>query len=123
MTLFKISALILFYFLSRAAFATPCETVTGYQISSKVCWNEAVKGWISEPCSKKKCDALTFFTSQHKKPEIPKSNRGHNPAAMICHGLKLPVVILKDVQGNEQTFCTFPDKSLASANAIERHVK
>ena len=122
MSLFKISVVILGYFISRVVFAAPCETLTGFQSSQKVCWNDSVKGWVSDSCESR-CDALTFFKSSQTAPRLPASDRGHNPAAMTCHALKYPVVILKDAKGNEQTFCTFPDKSIVSADAIKGHVK
>lgn len=122
MSLFKISVIILGYFLSRAVFAEPCETLTGFQSSTKVCWNSEISGWVSESCAGK-CDALQFFKTPKTSPRVPASSRGHNPAAMVCHALKYPVVILKDIQGNEQSYCTFPDKSIVTSYSIEKHVK
>lgn len=123
MTFFKLCALIICYFVSRVAFSASCETFTGISQQEKVCWNDSVKGWVSEKCLTTNCNASEFFKTAHAKPRLPSSVGGQNPAAMICHTLKLPVVILKDAHNNEQSFCTFADKSIVSADAIGNHVK
>lgn len=122
MTVFKLCSLIIFYFLSRAAFAAPCEEFSGYQMKEKLCFDQSVKGWMSEKCSNSKCEAKEFFAEKKKLPK-PKGVNGQNPAALYCHHLKLDIVILKDAHNNEQSFCMFKDKSVVDANAIERFVR
>jgi hypothetical protein len=117
MSLFKISALIIVYFISRAALATTCETWTGINSSRKLCWDPTIKAWISSHCQEN-CEAKKFLESklQSKKPA---SLKGQNRAADACHRLELPVVVLKDSNGNEQAFCELKDRTLVSATAIE----
>lgn len=124
MTVQKICGLIIFYFISRMAFAAPCEEFTGLQMKEKLCFNQSVKGWMSEKCAdqKTKCDAKDFF-AEKKKLTTPKGVNGQNPAALFCHELKLDIVILKDAHNSEQSFCMFKDKTLVDANAIERFVR
>ena len=121
MTVFKVCALIIFYFISRVAFAAPCETFQGYELREKFCWNNEVKGWLPESCKDQKCEARAFFLSKKTLSKQPTPVDGQNRAALICHDLKLPVVILKDSRNNEQSFCLFKDKSLVDSVAIERH--
>lgn len=123
MNLLKICSLILFYFLSRVALSAPCEVYEGYKTKENFCFNTKIKGYLPEKCIDSKCEAFKFFESKQARPEIPESVGGQNPAALVCHALKLSVIVLKDPQGNEQSFCEFKDKSLVDANAVEGHVK
>jgi hypothetical protein len=125
MTLLKICSLILFYFITRVALAAPCENFEGYKLKEKLCWNDKIKGWMSERCKNQdnKCEARDFFQQKKKISKVPDSINGQNPAALYCHHLKLGVVVLKDAHKNEQSFCQFKDQSLVDANAIERHVR
>ena len=123
MTVFKVCALIIFYFISRVALAAPCETFQGYELRQKFCWSNEVKGWLPETCMNQKCEAASFFLSKKTLTKIPTPLGGQNRAALICHEMKLPVVILKDARNNEQSFCLFNDKSLVDSAAIERHFK
>lgn len=124
MNLLKICSLIIFYFLSRAALSAPCEIYKGYQTTEKLCWNDSIKGWLPEKCvDQKKCAALQFFSEKQTVPAHPPGKGGQNPAALKCHHLKLDVIVLRDPQNNEQSFCVFKDKSLVDANAVEGHVK
>lgn len=113
--------LILFILFSSNLHAEEiCETFKGITSEEKLCFDNKVQGWISKICSEKKCDALKFFEKKpEKKIKLPVSQGGQNPATLYCHVLKLPVVILKDSQNNEQSFCQFEDESLVDANAIE----
>ena len=124
MTVQKICGLIIFYFISRAAFASNCEDFQGYKLKEKLCFNDSVKGWMSAKClnEKTKCDATEFFVEKKKLPE-PISVNGQNPAALYCHHLKLDIVILKDSHNNEQSFCVFKDSTMVDANAVERFVR
>lgn len=66
MTLFKICALIIFYFVGRAAIASDCETYIGYNAKEEICWDSSVKGYVSEKCLSK-CDAKSFFLQKNRK--------------------------------------------------------
>ncbi len=123
MSMSKICTLIIFYFLSRLAVAGPCEPFSGYTIKEQLCWDDQLKSWLSESCLKKKCEARAFLERPAPKVTTEAPVGGQNPATLFCHTLKLPVVILRDARGNEQSFCTFKDGSLADPNAIERHIR
>jgi hypothetical protein len=121
MNLLKLSVIILFYFLSRVALAVPCEEFHGYKLKEKLCFDKTIKGWISEKCLKsKKCEAKNFFKKKKKEKVTLHPFNGQNPAALYCHFLKLNVIVLKDTNKNEQSFCRFKDESLVDANAVER---
>lgn len=125
MTLLKICSVILFYFIGRAAFAAPCETFTGLREQETLCFNQELKTWISERCvNTKTCDAYKFLKSPKKSVALVADlNGGRNPAAMYCHQLKYEVLILRDKNKNEQSFCVFKDKSMIDVNAVERHLQ
>jgi len=112
----KLSLLFLF---TSTAFANNCETFTGYQLKEKLCWDKSLRGWVSARCIKENCEAK----SKAKMPARPANSMGQNPAAMACHDLKLDVVILRDSQNDEQSFCQFKDKSLIDTNALVRNLK
>ena len=115
----KLSSLIIFYFLSRVAFAAECETYTGFKMKEKLCFDKSISGWISAKCiTDKNCLAKKFFTIK-KKVTLPELVGGQNPSAMYCHKLKLEVLILKDSSDNEQSFCQFTDGSMVDVNAVE----
>jgi|SRR5690606_32000475 len=109
---------ILFSFNLRAE--EVCETFSGITTKEELCFNNKIKGWLSKSCSQKKCDALKFFDKKPKKKvKIPTPEGGQNPAALYCHVLKFPVVILRDATDNEQSLCQFEDGSLVDVNAVE----
>lgn len=124
MTFLKFSLIFFFCILSPASFGSQCEFFQGFQLKEKLCWDKSIRGWLSSKCQDQKqpCLARNFF-QEKKVVSVPESLNGQNPAAMICHSLKLNVLILKDTQGNEQSFCRFSDQTIVDANAIERNVK
>ncbi len=124
MNVLKLSFLFLIS-LSNGAFAANCETFQGYQLKEKLCWNQSIRGWITASCldEGQTCQAKKLFLSKIKMPTRPLGINGQNPAALICHQLKLEVLILKDSHNQEQSFCRFKDQSMIDANAIERNVK
>lgn len=110
---------LLFLFLTSTALANNCETFMGYQIKEKLCWDKALRGWVSARCLKEDCEA----TAKTKTPVRSPNSMGQNPAAVACHDLKLGVVVLRDSQNDEQSFCQFKDKSLIDTNALVRNLK
>lgn len=121
MTLFKLCSFILFYFITRVALGAPCEVFTGFNHTERLCFNQEIKGWVSEKCSvQKNCDALEFFKKARPKLDTFHRQGGVNPMAQKCHQLQLTVLILRDSQGNEQSFCGFKDKSIVESNALAR---
>ena len=91
--------------------------------TEKVCLEDSVKGWVSASCLSQKFEAKAFFKTEQSRPRTPSSVGGQNPDTMVCHALKLPVIILKDAKNNEQSFCVFKDKSIVSAEAVGGFVK
>lgn len=124
MTFLKFSLILFFCILSPASFGSQCEIFQGFQLQEKLCWDKSIRGWLSFKClnHKQACLARDFF-QEKKTVSAPEGHNGQNPAAMICHTLKLNVLILKDTQGNEQSFCRFSDQTIVDANAVERNVK
>lgn len=123
MTFFKICAFILFYFVTRAALANPlCSTYQGLNRTERICWNQSIKGWVSEICSNKSCRALKFFEEKKTISRSFATDGGKNPDAKVCHNLGHSVIILKDARQNEQSFCVFPDKSMVSTDAMGRFI-
>lgn len=111
--------------LSNGALAANCEIFQGYQLKEKLCWNQTIRGWITASCLEKgqTCQAKKLFLSKIDMPTPSLGINGQNPAALVCHHLKLEVLILKDSFNQEQSFCRFKDQSLIDANAVERNVK
>src|SRR5690606_1854469 len=109
----RIILLLFIFFSFNLKAAEVCETFSGITSKEELCFHDRVKGWISKSCSEKNCDALKFFDKKpEKKVKTPIPQGGQNPATLYCHVLKLPVVILKDSQNNEQSLCQFEDESL-----------
>lgn len=123
MSLFKISVLVLCYFISRVALAATCENFEGHKVKRKLCFDETLKAWISADCLKKSCEARKHFATKNEIALSSLGSLGQNPGSLVCHQLKLSVVILRDSQNNEQSFCLFKDQSLVDTNALERNVK
>jgi putative hemolysin len=72
-----------------------------------------------------KCSAAQAL-KELKFPELPSGALvgGKNPGSLICkEGLKSSVVILKDSDGNENSFCEFKDGSLVSNSTLIRFAK
>jgi len=67
-----------------------------------------------------KCEALKALKRVSLKT-IPseKFSGGKNPGAVICtESAKGRIIYLKDLSGNENTFCAFDDKSLVATSTI-----
>lgn len=125
MSLLKVCTIILCYFLGRMAIAAPCEQMKSLSENYSVCWDDELKASLLEKCTKKnaKCDAVKFLTKKQNKIGLSIITEGQNLAAMYCHELKHKVEILRDKDGNEQSYCVFKDGSMVDVNAIERHVQ
>ncbi len=74
----------------------------------------------SKSCEKKTCDAR--IKSENLKWEnLPKDafDGGKNPGAVLCKEvLKQNIIYVKDISGNENTFCIFKDKSFISSSSL-----
>lgn len=115
MSAFKLSSLILFCFFSRVALSA-CETYQGPASKYQLCWDNTYKAWLSEKCLKENCAAKKFLENGASNLKV-KNEGGTNPSAVKCHTLKLEVIVLKDEQNNEQSFCKFSDGSMLDSNA------
>ena len=73
MNITKICSLIIFYFISRMAFASPCEEFQGFKLKEKLCFNNSVKGWMSAKCfdENTKCDVKDFFAQKKALKNAP----------------------------------------------------
>jgi len=74
----------------------------------------------SNSCSKKDCLALRL-TKDITFKNLRKDSLlgGKNPGAVLCKEvLKMKIVYLKDMSGNENTFCLFNDNSMISSSSI-----
>lgn len=74
----------------------------------------------SATCTKKACEALNS-TKNISWKLLPKDATigGKNPGAVLCKEvLKQRIIYLKDLQGNENTFCLFKDKSFISSSSL-----
>lgn len=82
--------------------------------------NEAKNILISKQCTEGKCEAQEVLKKVSLK-NIPaeKFAGGKNPGAVICtESAKGKIVYLKDLSGNENTFCFFEDKSMVSSGTL-----
>lgn len=71
-------------------------------------------------CKKYPCEALSL-TKNISWKSLPKDSTlgGKNPGAVLCKEvLKQKIIYLKDLQGNENTFCLFKDKSFISSSSL-----
>lgn len=82
--------------------------------------NEAKKILISKSCVSKSCEALQALKKVSLKSiSSAKFSGGKNPGAVACtESVQGKIVYLKDLNGNENTFCVFPDKSLVSTSSL-----
>lgn len=81
--------------------------------------NEKEKLLFSSECKKKKCDAFSKTEKIVYDPSKISNSGGKNPGAIICKDiLNQNIIYLKDMHGNENTFCLFPDKSFISTSSL-----
>lgn len=80
---------------------------------------------ISKNCQKKNCEALKFIKKVSlKNISSDKLSGGKNPGAVLCHDSKIgEVIFLKDLNGNDNSFCLFKDKSMISSASIENQAR
>lgn len=82
--------------------------------------NEAKNILISKMCINGKCEAMVALKKVSMK-QIPAESfsGGKNPGAVACtESVKGKIIYLKDLNGNENTFCAFEDKSMVSTNTL-----
>lgn len=71
-------------------------------------------------CKKYNCDALKE-TKKLSWKQLPADSLtgGKNPGAVLCKQyLKQSIIYLRDMQGNETSFCQFKDKSFISSSSL-----
>jgi hypothetical protein len=76
---------------------------------------------ISKNCANKPCEAKNILKIVSLKNITSKDlTGGKNPGAVICHKLKnANLVYLRDLKGNDNSFCLFADKSFVSSGSLE----
>lgn len=74
----------------------------------------------SNECRKSKCDALKLTKNLNWKNVADDATLGgKNPGAVLCKELlKQTIVYMKDLSGNENTFCLFKDNSVISSSSL-----
>lgn len=116
----RIWCLLSFLFISFGVKAEAhCRTLNSLREEFTVCWNDTHKGWFSKNCDSGKCEAISFLALA-KKTKLKKIQPdSKNPSVRFCHEKQIPIEILRDKEGNEQSYCLFPDKSLVDSNTVE----
>lgn len=91
---------------------------------------EPLNGYLySGSCKDRKCDAFYFHKAKLTGKNIsdfnlPANIGGKNPGAIICNKLlELRIIYLKSLQGNENSFCIFPDNSFISTNSLVKMIQ
>jgi hypothetical protein len=71
-------------------------------------------------CNQSPCDALKKSNKvSFKTLEKNALLGGKNPGSVLCkENLKMDIVFMKDLAGNENSFCLFKDKSMISASSL-----
>ena len=74
----------------------------------------------SYSCIQSPCDALKNSTNiSFLRLDKNALLGGKNPGSVLCKEiLKMDVVFMKDLSGNENSFCLFKDKSMISASSL-----
>lgn len=84
--------------------------------------NKETKALVSSLCidKDKECMALNAVKNKLKITFTEEQRAGgKNPASLICSiGYKGIVLVLQDADGNENSFCKFPDNSIVSASDL-----
>ena len=99
---------------------SPSRTVTGATGPIKLCYEKKRGDYISESCISGKCDIMAMAQKTVKSPiRLSMNDRsgGKNPHSIACSKAGGDVRILKDSDGDEQSYCqSKKDKSLASTS-------
>jgi hypothetical protein len=85
--------------------------------------NEEKDLLISKSCSTRPCDAMNILHKvTMKNIDAEKLIGGKNPGAVLCtEKTKGRILYMKDLSGNENTFCFFKDKSMVSTGTLSLH--
>jgi hypothetical protein len=78
---------------------------------------------ISKFCDKKNCDALKALAKiSFKNIGSDKLSGGKNPGAVLCQEIpNAHIVYLKDLHGNDNSFCQFKDLSMVSSSTLSSY--
>lgn len=103
----------LFILASFPVLALDCESREGITVSKKICATPE-NLLLSADCFVRKCEALS------PTDRFPASEYGkNNSTARACVRAGAEVIVLKDKDGNEASFCEFKDGSLRDAASME----
>jgi putative hemolysin len=115
MKAFFMGLLILSQFLLNAH-AAECELYSGFNMKAEICWNDEHKAFVSKNCLPNSCDALMDmkfrFPANHPSKRI-------NLSTLACVKAGATIVVLKDHDRDELSFCQFPDGSLRDVSSVE----
>lgn len=75
---------------------------------------------ISKSCYNRKCDALKILKIiSFKKINSTKLEGGKNPGSILCTDIAgAQIIYLRDLNGNDNSFCQFKDQSMVSASTL-----
>ncbi len=99
---------------------SPSRTVSGATGPIKLCYEARRGDYVSEACLEGKCDIMRMAQKTVKAPmklAMSELSGGKNPHSMACSKAGGDVRILKDSDGDEQSYCqSKKDKSIASTS-------
>ena len=80
---------------------------------------------IASHCLKSPCEAKEVLkTVSFKNISSPQLTGGKNPASILCQSLhNAQLVILRNLDGNENSFCWFSDQSSISNGSLESQAR
>lgn len=115
----KFKTTLLFFVFINNLFASEVIWKAGKQFVS-LYEDKETNLLYSSACYKSKCDALTLSKNlSWNKMSEDSTLGGKNPGAVLCKEvLKQNIVYMKDLRGNENTFCLFKDKSFISSSSL-----
>lgn len=106
--------------LSAPQECSPSRTVVGATGPIKLCYESKRGEYVSESCLAGKCDIIQMAQKTVKGPVKIHSDElagGKNPHSLACAKAGGDVRILKDSDGDEQSYCqSKKDRSLASTS-------
>lgn len=110
--------------LESSPFMNEVWNITGQQVQILYYARENVRvsAQCRNPAGQLGCGALTQIRGGAPPVVISKSELGGKPAgAVACKKLTHGMMAGVNAQGNEETFCRFPDGSWLSTNTLEQY--
>ena len=99
---------------------SPSRLLEGATGKIKLCYEPKRGDYVSESCLKGACHILKLVEKVHKAPikiTAAEQNGGRNPHSLACSKAGGKVRILKDADGDEQSYCqSEQDQSIVSTS-------